>query len=297
MNEKPHGLMPPMITAFDKKGEIDKRGIRNIVKHLEDGGVDGLIPCGSTGEFPTLSLDERKKVIETVIEEADEETLIYAGTHHLHTDKAIELSKFAENKGADGLFVLPPYYISLPKEGIRSYYERISKETEIPIMLYHNPNFSGIELPPDFISEMYEENLINSVKEAHGPAWRIHDEIAQTDENFQVLYGHDQNGFEALAAGADGWVCGLANLIPEPISEIVHLSLENKLEKARELWYNILPIINLAVKEWNGEPSRWIALIKEGLKMRDVNIKAIWRYQVPSLPKEKREDLREMLEE
>ena len=223
-----HGIFPPMITIFREDGSFDEKGQASHANFLIENGVHGLIPCGSTGEFITMTIEERKHVAEVTIKATDRRVPVYVGAAHYSTALTIELCQHAEKAGADGVMLITPYYLPRHPEELAHHYESVAKAINIPIMLYHNPHFSGITLTNEFIADLYKRGIINSVKEGEGEVARLNDLRYLTDDNFALFYGYDTAPIETILMGADGWVAGTANVIPAELSQLYHLAKEKK---------------------------------------------------------------------
>jgi len=263
------GFVPPMITVFKDDGSFNEEGMRKHVDFLIEKGVQGLIPCGSTGEFITMSIGERKQVAEVVIDEVKGRVPVYIHTGHASTKTTIELSKHAEKIGADGVMVIAPYYLPPTERELCEHYRSVAKSINIPLMIYNNVRYAGAELLPKDIAELAKEGVVSSVKEANGDPSRIHDLKYLCGDKLTVFYGHDVCALESLLVGADGWIAGIGNLIPECCRKLCDLTLiEKNIDKAREYWFKILPLINMCVKPKNGERPDWLQIIKKGLEMR-----------------------------
>lgn len=290
-----YGLMPPMITIFNKDESIDEKGTRNHVDYMIANGVQALIPVGSTGEFAAMTLEERKKVAEIVVDQVRGRVPVYIGTAHYSTKIAIEMSKHAESIGADGVMVIAPYYLLPTEREIMEHYRAIAASIKIPLMLYNNVWFAKVELSPSAIAKLANEGVVKSVKEAHGDPSRIHDLKLYTQNKLTVFYGHDVCAFEGLAVGADGWIAGVANLFPRQCRKLCDLILvEKDMVKAREYWATMLPFIHMCVDKVNGERPDWLQIIKEGLDMIGQHGGT---YRRPALPlrDETKKRLREVL--
>lgn len=268
-DSKLRGVFVPMITVFKEDGSIDEEGIRRQVNFLIENGVHGIIPCGSTGEFIALNLDERKRVAKIVVEEAAGRVPIYVGTAHYRTDKTIELSKHAESIGADGVMIVSPYYLKRNRREIMEHYRSVAESVNaLPIMLYNNPHFSGTDMTPDFIAEVYKNGYISSVKEGEGDPARTQELRYLTDENLRIFYGYDTCVIEALVMGCDGWVAGTANLIPRHCVKVYELVKDGQIEEAKKFWYNeVKQFIDLCTHPYQSEGAPWLAVLKEGLNM------------------------------
>lgn len=291
------GLVPPMITVWRNDESFDEEGMRKHVNFLIERGVQGLVPCGSTGEFISMTLEERKKVAEVVVDAAKKRVPVYVHTGCFRTKTTIELSKHAEAVGADGVMVIAPYYLKPQEREVKEHFRALAREINIPIMAYNNVRFAGTELSMPSIVELHREGVLSSVKLAHGDAARVHDLKQRLgDDQMTILYGHNTSAFQALAAGADGWVAGIGNLAPEVVRKMCDLILErNDLRKAREYWYKIIPLIRCSSTPKRGLPTPdWLQTIKEGLKMRGRDVGPCRKPTLP-LEEEDREQLRKVL--
>ncbi|MTI62028.1 MAG: dihydrodipicolinate synthase family protein [Firmicutes bacterium] len=237
------GIIVPALTAFDEDGKINEEKTRNFVDYLIEKGVDGIAPCGSTSEFIAMTMEERKYVTEFVIDQVNGRVPVYPGTGHYSTALAIDLSTHAQEKGADGVMVILPYYMRPPKKDVPDHYRAISKAIDIPIILYNNPWFAGYEFTSFEIKELVDEGVIHSVKVAHGEPSRCHDLKYLCGDNLSVLYGHDYNLVEAFAGGADGLLTGLPNVVPDICKEVFTLVKEGKMDEAWETWDRVLPLV------------------------------------------------------
>ena len=265
--------MPPMITVFKEDESFDEEGTRKHVNFLIEKGVQGLIPCGSTGEFSAMTMDERKKVAEVVVDEVKGRVPVYVGTGHYSTKLAIDMSKHAEKIEADGVMVIAPYYLIPTEREICEHYRSIAKSINIPCMIYNNVWFAGVELSVKAIARLSKEGVVSSVKLAHGDPSRVHDLKHYCGDNLTVFYGHDVCALEGLAAKADGWIAGIGNLIPEHCRKLCDLVLVDKdLDGANEHWSTMLPLLHMCVNKKNGERPDWLQIIKKGLEMRGQSV-------------------------
>ncbi len=264
-----HGIYPPIVTIFREDGSIDEAGQASHVNFLIENGVHGVIPCGSTGEFIAMTLEERKRVVEVTVEAAAGRVPVYAHAGHYSTALTIELGRHAERAGADGVMVITPYYLPRYPEELVRHYEALAEAIYIPIMLYHNPHFAGVTLTDRVIADLYLRGTIQSVKEGEGEVGRVSDLRYLTDAGFDIFYGFDAAPIETMVMGANGWVAGTANVLPAEISRIFELVVEEKrVEDAIALWFKIKPYMDLCTQPREGKSPPWLAILKEGLKMR-----------------------------
>jgi 4-hydroxy-tetrahydrodipicolinate synthase len=271
---EPRGLMPPMITVFNADESINESGTRRFANFLVENGAHGVCPGGSTGEFIAMTLEERRRVVEIVTEEVHGRAIVYPGTGHYSTKLTIELCRHAESCGADGVMVVPPYYLLPTKPQIKDHYRRVKEAINIPIMLYNNPWYAGVELTPWEVAELVKEGVISSIKVAHGDAGRVHDLISLCGDKLTVMYGHDICALEGLLAGAKGWVSGLPNLIPGPARKLYDAVDRQDLAGARKIWYDMVPLVQFAEMpelKREGEP-HWLCVVKAGLNMIGMDV-------------------------
>lgn len=262
------GVIPPMITVFNDDETIDEKGTRNHTRFLLDNGMHGVAVGGSTGEFIAMTLEERRRLAKIVVDEVGAKGIVFVGTGHYSTKITIELSKHAEEIGADGVMIICPYYITPPRKDVLNHFRRIAENINIPIMVYNNPWFAGYELTSWELKQLVDEGVISSVKAAHGDVDRVRDLKYLCGDRLTVFYGHDYNAFEALVAGADGWVSGIPNVFPRLSRELYDAVVEEKnIEKAREIWHRMLPFIHFMHYTRGDDGPHWLSMIKGGLNL------------------------------
>jgi 4-hydroxy-tetrahydrodipicolinate synthase len=238
MSEPFHGVLPALITPFTADGgAIDTQALTANVERLIRGGVGGLVPGGSTGEFTTLTHAERRQLTEVTVEAAAGRVPVVAGTGALSTRETVELSVHAEQAGAAAVMVVPPFYDPLPWRELLAHYTAVADAIEIPIMYYNLPSATGVTLT----AEQLRELPITSLKDTGGDASAA-TELIQTDGP-TLLNGWDTMTFAALAAGARAVVWGVASIVPEPCVELHRLLIDDiDLPAARELWARLWPL-------------------------------------------------------
>lgn len=299
MSKKISGVFIPMVTPFKATDEsLDEKGLREVTNYLIKNGIDGLIPSGSTGEFIAMSIEEQKKVNEIVVEEAHGRVKVYCSTGAYTTKNAVELSKAAEKAGADGVMVVTPWYMGPNEDELYGHYAAIREAISIPIMIYHNPYYSTVLMTDKFIAKLYNDGLIDAVKERQADVFRQQNLRYLTDEQFNIFYGFDICAYESLSSYADGWVCGTGNLFPAENEKLYTLIKSGKLEEAKK--YNlekIRPYLELFMANTaKGYPCPWLAMLKEGMEMMGVHA-GVGRKPVLPIPEDVRQNLRKMLKE
>ena len=261
------GVIPPTITVFKDDETIDERGTRDHVNFLIENGVHAIAPDGSTGEFIALTLDERKRLIELVVDEVNGRVPVYAGTGHYSTRLTIELSKFAERVGAQGVMVIPPYYLNPPKHDVFDHFRALREAIDIPIILYNNVWFAGYEFDPWEVAQLVEEGVLHGIKCAHGDPWKVHTLKHLCGDKLVVYYGHDINGLEALLCGADGWLTGMVNLVPALCVQLFEYTTQGRLAEARALWDRLIPLVNFICVNRKDNYPHFVQIFKDGLNM------------------------------
>jgi 4-hydroxy-tetrahydrodipicolinate synthase len=238
MSEPFHGVLPALITPFTEDGRaIDTGAIAANVERLIAGGVGGLVPGGSTGEFTTLSHAERRELIEATVAAAAGRVPVVAGTGALSTRETVELSVHAEQAGAAAVMIVPPFYDALSWRELLAHYTAVADAIAIPIMYYNLPSASGVTLT----AEQLRALPIASLKDTGGDATAA-TELIQTDGP-TLLNGWDTLTFAALAAGVRAVVWGAASILPEPCVELHRLLIDGiDLPAARELWARLWPL-------------------------------------------------------
>jgi len=271
----PRGVFAPTITAFGSDEEVSLGGTRAFVRFLLSQGVDGLVPLGSSGEPLALVMDERKAVLDAVVEEATGRVPIIAGIVEYSSRAAVELARHARSAGCKGLMVMPPYGFRPPKRDVFAHFRRVREAIDLPIMLYNVPGTSGIDFTPEEVQQLAEEGVVQAVKWSTAEAGRIRDTKFLCGQKFTVFVGNDLIAFEGLAAGADGWISCLPMIAPASARKLFRLiTLERDLDAARELYYRLVPLIRLefrALGSADNDP-HWLAVTRESALLRGIPV-------------------------
>jgi 4-hydroxy-tetrahydrodipicolinate synthase len=242
MPEPFHGVLPALITPFTDDGEaIDTHALTAIVDRLVGAGVGGLVPGGSTGEFTTLTHDERRRLVEVSLDAARGRVPVVAGTGALSTRETVELSRHAERAGAAAVMVVPPFYDPLSWRELLAHYTAVADAVGIPIMYYNLPGATGVRLTAAQLRELGERARVTCLKDTGGDAVAA-TELIQTGGP-TLLNGADTLTFAALAAGVRAVVWGAASIVPEPCVELHRLLVDDvDLPAARDLWARLWPL-------------------------------------------------------
>ncbi|MBK1882961.1 4-hydroxy-tetrahydrodipicolinate synthase [Luteolibacter pohnpeiensis] len=219
------GTHTALITPF-RDGQIDAPAFKSLIDRQIAGGIDGIVPVGTTGESPTLDMEEHIEVVRLAVEYAAGRCLVIAGTGANSTSEAIELTEAAEKIGADATLQVCPYYNKPSQEGVYLHYRAIAESTNLPVMLYSVPGRSGIEIAPETAARLAADcPTITAIKEAGGSVDRINQLVSVLPEDFGILSGDDPLTLPFMACGANGLVSVASNLIPDVMSKLVRTCL------------------------------------------------------------------------
>ncbi|MEX2147668.1 MAG: 4-hydroxy-tetrahydrodipicolinate synthase [Candidatus Rokuibacteriota bacterium] len=282
------GSFVAMVTPF-RNGKIDEAKVRELVEMHVAGGTDGLIPCGTTGESPTLSHDEHRRLVELVVEAARTRITVIAGTGSNATSEAVELTKHAERAGANGALVVSPYYNKPTQEGLYRHFRAVADAAAIPIIVYNIASRTAVNIETATMARLAREcrNIVG-VKEASGSLDQMAQVIAACGPDFTVLSGDDNLTIPLMAIGGHGVISVIANILPRETADMVHAALDGDWKRARELHYKLLPLARAAFLETNPIP------IKEAMAMAGL-LGAEFRLPMCPMSEANRETLRGIL--
>ena len=286
------GIVPPVITVFDSNGEIDEERTKKFIQHLIDEGVHGIFVAGSTGESSLMNMEQRKKIIDVGVEVCKGKVPLFAGTGHNSTKIAIELSKYAQDAGADAVIVSLPHYPKPSQEAIYRHYKTIAKEIDIPLFVYSWPGQYGVDIEPETVARLAREGYIQGIKDSHFDIDHTAEIVRLTEGKITVWQGFETKILPALCLGADGSVCTIGNIIPKECVEIYNLFKEGKIEEAREKQLSIFGLANVLFSSRHD-----MQPLKEGIKMLgyDVGDALMPTTEVPQEMKEKiRKELKKL---
>ncbi len=256
------GSLVAIITPF-KKNKIDYEALTKLIEFQIAGGTHGIVPCGTTGESPTLSHDEHREVIKHTLEVVDKRVPVIAGTGSNSTEEAINLTKYAEQAGADAALVIVPYYNKPTQEGMFQHFKAVASNTEIPIILYNVPGRTGSNMLPETVARLKSKckNIIG-IKEASGSITQATEILHQCGTEFLLLSGEDALNFPLLAIGARGFITVTANIVPNDVAELYNKFVEGDYAACRDLHYKLLPLNEALFLETNPIPvKRALALM------------------------------------
>jgi 4-hydroxy-tetrahydrodipicolinate synthase len=248
------GCGTALVTPFNNEGSIDEGALRALVDWQIEQGIHFLVPCGSTGEAATMTLEEHKRVVQLTIEQAKGRVPIVAGAASNDTAKAVALSKAMKELGATHLLHASPMYNKPPQRGIVAHFKAIADATDLPIVVYNVPGRTGSNIEAKTTIELAGTKNIHAVKEASGNLAQISDIIRGRPKGFVVLSGDDELTLPIMALGGEGLISVVSNAIPGPMARLCELMEKGDFTAARELHMKLLPFMRAAFIESNPLP-------------------------------------------
>ncbi len=257
------GVFTALVTPFTSTGAVDISAFKRLVEHQIAEGIDGLVPCGTTGESSTLSHDEHDRVIALTVEYSAGRVPVIAGTGSNATTEAIQLSQHAEQSGVDAVLLVNPYYVKPTQKGLYLHFKAIAESVSIPCILYNIKSRTGVNLENKTLHRlMSEHDNIVGVKEASGNLNQIKNLIGLRHDEFTVLCGDDNMTVDLIEAGGNGVVSVAANLIPRQMGKMVRSALKGDFEKARALEKQLMLFFQACFAETNPIPIKTAMAMK-----------------------------------
>ena len=284
------GVFPAMTTPFASDGRIDHETLADDAQRLEEAGVAGLVPAGSTGESATLTHDEHIEVVETVVEAVDDVPVI-AGSGSNSTHEAVDLSRRAAAAGADALLLISPYYNKPEQAGFIEHFRAVADAVDLPQIVYNVPSRTGKNVEPETVAELATHENIRAYKAASGDIAQISEVIEYTrNEDLAVLSGDDALTLPVCTLGGRGVISVAGNVEPERTVELVDAALNDNLDRARELHFELSPLFRQLFAETNPIP------VKAAMAIRGYGPETL-RSPLTELTEEPREELERILTE
>jgi 4-hydroxy-tetrahydrodipicolinate synthase len=242
------------VTPF-KNGKIDYDSVAAIIEHQIAGGVDGVVPMGTTGESPTVSYEEHEEFIVRVVTLVNKRIKVIAGTGSNSTDEAIYLSKAAQDAGVDGVLLVNPYYNKPPQRGLIAHFESVAQSINIPVILYNIPGRTGVNFLPESVAQLIQRvpNIV-AMKEASGDINQMMNLVEMCGNSITLLSGDDNLLLPVLAIGGKGIISVISNLLPNDVKAVVTNFNNGNLEEAKRLFYKLLPLCRAMFYETNPIP-------------------------------------------
>ena len=284
------GAITAIVTPFKENGDLDLESLKKLVVFQVDNDIDGIVPCGTTGESPSLNEEEHFEVVKTIIKASNGKVPVIAGAGSNSTEHAIKMTKRAAKLGVDAVLHVCPYYNKPTQEGLYRHFSAIAKAVDIPIIIYNIQGRTAVNMETSTLARLAKEypNIIG-VKEASGNISQMMDVINEQPKNFTVLSGDDNLTLPLMALGGKGVISVASNIIPKEMHELCEYALNGDFDKANKIHYKLLPLFKGIFIETNPIP------IKAALAMKGM-IKEVYRLPMCEMKKENKEKLRKILE-
>jgi 4-hydroxy-tetrahydrodipicolinate synthase len=264
------GVYTAIITPFSN-GRIDYDSYFKILEAQIQAGVSGVVPCGTTGESPTLDHSEHSELIQKTVKHANKRIQVIAGTGSNSTKEAVELTEKACEDGVDGVLSVNPYYNKPTQDGLTKHFLEIANHSSVGIMLYNIPGRTGVTLSIETVQKLSDHKRIVSIKEATGDLGFMARMKAVLPEHFSMLSGDDNLTIPLLSIGGAGVVSVVSNLFPASVVKMVQLWKQGSLEESRKLYFKLMPVFHSAFMETNPIPVKaamsWLGYCKNELRL------------------------------
>ena len=285
------GVGVALVTPFSEKGQIDFAGLERLIEHSIAGGVDYFVVQGTTGESPTLRMEEKRSLLDFILEVNKKRLPIVYGIGGNNTKVVCDLIRSMDLTGVSGILSVSPFYNKPSQEGIYQHYKRVAASTSLPIILYNVPARTGSNMSAETTLRLAKDFAnITAIKEASGDLAQISDIIAKKPLDFEVISGDDALTLPLIALGAEGVISVVANAFPKPFSTMVNQALFGQIHEAKAIHYTLLDILKLLFVE--GNP----AGVKEALKHRGICGNGVRLPLIPVTEETSRAIYREMAE-
>lgn len=285
------GAYPVLVTPMNEDGEVNWSGLRQNIEHFINEGVAGIIVNGSTGEFVSLTKEERCGVAQTAVDQVSGRIPLLVGTAAETTHETVEYTKQAEDAGADGALLINSYYAHPKDEEIYEHFKTVAESVTFPLMIYNNPFTSGVDIGKETILRTAKDvRNITHIKESSGDIRKVREIVKDGKGHVEVFCGADDIAFESLFVGATGWVSVAGNVAPKLVTDLFNAAREQDLDKAWQLYYKVLPLCNFI--EGSG---KYVQIVKRAMDLQGL---AGGPSRKPRLPLTENEEtkLKEMLD-
>lgn len=269
------GCGTALVTPFQPDGSLDESAFRSLVHRQIEAGIDFLVPCGTTGESPTLSRREHLRIVELTIQEAQGKVPVLGGAGGYHTAEVIELGRELHKLGADGILSVTPYYNKPTQEGLYQHYKAIAAAVPLPIIVYSVQGRTSCNVEPATLQRLAEIDNIVGVKEASGNIGQMASVIHHVPASFLVLSGDDAITIPLIALGGKGIISVVSNEIPREMAQLARFALANDFAAAREIQRKYFPLMEINFVESNPQP------VKAAMAMMGL-LQPVWR--LPMVP-------------
>jgi len=284
------GAMTALVTPFDRDGKLHEEHLKRLIEFQIAGGVDGIVPCGTTGEASTLDYDEHFRVCELTAKFVNGRAKVIIGGGSNNTHRAIELTRFSKEIGADAVLSVGPYYNKPTQEGHYRHFRAIAESADIPIIIYNIPGRTGVNIESETLLRLSEIPNIAGVKEASGNLDQMMTILRGRPAGFSVLSGDDSLSLPLISVGGDGCISVLANEMPQAFTRMIHAALDNRWDEARRIHYETYSLMRANFVETNPVP------VKAALAMMGL-IEEVYRLPLCPMQPNNRERLQAILRE
>ena len=238
-----YGVIPPLVTPIDEHENVAEKPLRNLIEYVLSGGVHGVFVLGSTGEFYALDFENQKRAVEITVDQVKGRVPVYVGANAITTKECIKLTKMAKDLGADAVSVLTPMYINPTEIELYQHFEDIAKSTDMPILLYNNPEKTGVCLSVSVVEKLADIPNIIGIKDTSGDMTLTSEFIRKTrNKDFRVMAGRDMLIFGTLAYGGYGCVAATANIVPKLVVEIYDKFIKGDWQGSLDAQYRLAPL-------------------------------------------------------
>ncbi len=257
------GTWTALITPFKEDGSLDEEALKKLVKRQIEAGVTGVVPVGTTGESPTTTADEDKRIFELVVEAAGEDIVVMAGTGSNCTKEAVRYTEAAKAAGAGACLVVSPYYNKPTTEGLKQHFKAVA-DVGLPVIVYNIKGRTGINIDTDTLMEIAEHEMVVGVKEASGDLNQMQEVIDRRSDDFTVLSGDDGLTLDLIKMGGDGVISVASNIVPDKVAELVEYALAGNMPEAEKINDYLCKLFKDLFVETNPIPVKY-AVHKMGL--------------------------------
>jgi 4-hydroxy-tetrahydrodipicolinate synthase len=285
------GAYTALVTPFAKNGAVDENQLRELVEIQIHGGMDGIVPCGTTGESPTLNHEEHSRVIELVAKFVAGRCKVIAGTGSNSTDEAISLTQHAKKAGADASLQVSPYYNKPTQAGLYAHFRAIAEAGGLPIIIYNIPGRTGVDVSNDTMAKLHHDlpDKVIGVKESTGVVDRVSQLRQLLGRDFCILSGDDSLTLPMMAVGAQGCISVASNVVPREVADLVHSAMKGDFVRAGQIHAKLFPLFKDLFVETNPIP------VKAALAMMG-QIEEIYRLPLVSMAENNRIQLKKTLQ-
>lgn len=256
MSSQFSGTFVAIATPFNDDGSIDEPGLVELIEFQLAGGTNGIVPCGTTGESATMNHEEHHRVVELTVKTVAGRVPVLAGAGSNSTSETIELTRHAQNAGADGVLLITPYYNKPSQEGLYQHFKTVAESVEIPMVLYNVPGRTAVNMLPTTVARCAALKNIVGIKEASANLQQVSEVILLCPEDFMVLSGDDFTSMATVLVGGHGVISVSSNVDPRRMAEMIAAARQGEVSRANELHYQLLPLMQAMFFDTNPVPAK-----------------------------------------